>query len=359
MPWVAAIAAVAQIGSTVIGGIQAGKERDKAQSALEQALAEINAVGAPPDLSKEILLEKFQQAGVLTPAMEQQINLGVSKVAGIQENQGLKDAQMSALETLQQRGKGGLTAQDRAAFNKIRGDMARESEAKRQQIIQNMQARGISGGGAELATQLAAQQAASQQASEEGDRIAAAASQNALQAMLQGGQLAGQIRGQDFDVARAKAAAEDAVNQFNTQNAVARQQRNIASQNQGQQFNLQNQQQLSNMNVQQGNQERYRQAEAARQYWADKLNLAQSKGNVLSGQVKQHNEAAKQTAQQYQDIGSGFGQIGGAFSGGGMPGMGGGGAKNAEMVNADYSDSVVDDIDDPNKYNSFYRGNLS
>jgi hypothetical protein len=55
---------VVAIGSSILGGIAAGKERDKAQAALDKARDIIAGVGAPPDLAKQIILEQFKVAGV-------------------------------------------------------------------------------------------------------------------------------------------------------------------------------------------------------------------------------------------------------------------------------------------------------
>lgn len=308
------IGAAAPIIGSALGNLFGAGDREEAERLMNEAMQEIDRVGAPPDLSKEILLEKFTQAGLYTPELESAIDAGVSKVAQIQEDPELRKSQMGALDILQQRGKGGLTPEDRAALNQVRGEVQRDSEAKRQQIMQNMQARGLGGSGAELIAQLQGAQAGTDRASEEGDRLAAMSSQNALQALMQGSNLAGSVRGQDFDVNQARAAAEDEINRFNVQNAIARQSRNVGSQNQAQMQNLSEKQRIADANNQMANAERYRQAEAQRQQWLDKMSQAQAKAGAKQSQASNLQGQAAQTAQMGQSIGAGIGAGAGAYA---------------------------------------------
>jgi len=307
MAWPLAVAAVAAPIITGIMGSNAAKaDRQRAEAAMNAALAEIKAVGAPPDLSREIILEKFEQQGILTPELEEEISIGFSQVSQIQEDITLRQAQTDALRGLQDRAQMGITAQERGDLNTIRREVAREAEARRQQVLQQMQARGLGGSGAELAGQLQASQAGAELASQEGDRIAAMAQRNALQAMTQAGQMGGQIRGQDFDVARAKAAAADEFRRFDVANQVAQQQRNIASKNIAAARNLAEKQRIADANVQQGNLERYRQQEARRQQWQDRLNQAQAAAGIRTGQSGFHSKQAGETANRYSQMGSGI-----------------------------------------------------
>jgi hypothetical protein len=300
----AAISAGAGLASTVGGMIQGSKDRKAANAAYQRAMEEIEKVGAPPNLAREIFLKEFKSAGVLTPELEQNINLEASKVAQIQEDPRLKDAQLRALEQMQQVGRG-LSPQERATFNKLRSEVQRDTEAKRQQIVQNMQARGQAGSGAELAAALMSSQAGADQASEAGDRIAAASAERALQAMLQSGQLGGQIRSQDFGVAQAKASAEDEMNRMKYQTSIGMQQRNIDRANEAQAGNLQNQQQIMNANTAMANQERLRKLQAEEDYWKNRLGAAQTKAGLSTGQSDRLSNQAQSKAQGMATVASG------------------------------------------------------
>lgn len=301
------------IAGGVIGAAASKRDREKAAQAMAEAQALIDEVGAPPDLSAKIIYQKLEQAGVLTPDVEQAVQLGISKVSQVQEDPELRKAQMSSLRQMQQIGRLGLTPEERAELNQVRQATQRDLEAKRQQIQQNMQARGMAGGGQELAAQLLAAQASADQASAEGDRISAMAFKNALNAISQSGQIGGQIRSQDFDVNKTKAGAEDEFSRFNTEAQIGRQQRNIDRSNVAQEKNLEEKQRIQDTNTEQENRERLRQVEAKRQYWQDKLDYAKARAGARLGSADFYESNADRKASQWANIGSslnkGFGSL--------------------------------------------------
>lgn len=294
MAWAAAIPVVAGI----IGNMMASGDRGAASNAYNQAVSELLAIGMPPDLAREVVMQQFQSAGVLTPELEQEIKLNESKLSQVQEDPATRNAQMQALQLLQQSGRG-ISPQDRLKFNEMRDQVQRDAEAKRQQIIQNFRQRGMGGSGAELASQLMQGQASANQASLEGDRIAAASAQNALDSIARAGTLGGQIRGQDFDVASTKARAEDELNRFNTQNQINRQTRNVSSTNQARQTNLTNAQDILNKNTNLANAERQRQNEARRTYWQDQMTRSQARAGAYNQQGNTATNNANRTANQW------------------------------------------------------------
>lgn len=314
MAWPLIAAAVAQLGSSAIGAAESSSARAEAARMAREAYDELLKAGYPPDLSQEIIFDQFQQAGLLTPELEQAIKQDISKVSEIQESPELRDAQMAALEGLKQRATVGLTPEEKAEYNKIRANVQRDAEAQQQAILRGFQERGQAGSGQQLAAQLSAAQAGAQRGSEEGDRISADASRRALQAIQQGGQLAGQVRGQEFDINRARAQAADEMSRFNVENQRGVQSRNIAAKNAAQEANLRAQQSIANANVDMGNAERIRQANARRQYYMDLSGRATGLANAKLGQASQIRQEGQQTAQNWQNIGAGaggfFGDIG-------------------------------------------------
>lgn len=318
MPWLAAGAIAAPLLGGIIGGIAAGEDREKASGAAQAAIDEINAVGAPPDLSKQIIREKFEQVGILTPELEQQIDMGMSQLQNVQEDQQLKQAQLSALTDLQKRGKVGLSPEDRAALNEMRAQITQDSEAKRQQVMQSLQSRGMGGSGAELASQLAASQAGTNLQAQQSDRLSAEASQRALQAMSQSGQMAGQMQQSQFEREAQKAKAADLFRQFDVQNQQAQQQRNISAKNIAQQQNLGTKQRIAEANVTQTNEERLRQAAAQRQFWLDQMDRAKARSAAQLGASKLYSGQADATAEQWGKVGAGVGSAAGGVFGYGM-----------------------------------------
>lgn len=307
------VMAAAAIGGAIMGGIASSKARAQAKAAMDAALGEINAVGAPPDLSARIIYEKFAQAGILTPEIESQILTFPSKVGQIAEDQQLRGTQIGALNMLKQQAKTGLRPEDRAAFNKLRAETQRDLNAKNQQIMQNMQARGIGGAGAELAAQLQAAQSGADRASAEGDSISAEASKRALEALGQSANLAGGIRAQDFGINKDKAAAQDEFERFNVGNQINRQSRNVDRSNIANAANLGEKQRIQDTNTNVENTERLREVEAKRQYWQDKLNYATAKANAMTGQAGMIMQGGQQQANMWQGIGSGISSAAGAY----------------------------------------------
>lgn len=165
--------------------------------------------------------QKYQE---LDPKTLQQ--LGPSAMEGVSTDPAMRAAQLKALQRLQEVGDKGYTIEEEAAMNRMQSQNAQADRSRREAIQQNMQARGMADSGASLAAQLASNQAANQDNSQQSQDIAANAQRRALQAMAQSGQMAGQMRQQEFGEKSDIAKSRDAVNHFNTANAVGVQVRN-------------------------------------------------------------------------------------------------------------------------------------
>ncbi len=403
---------IASVAAPVVGGligaITGAADREQAQQTALAAYNELLDIGVAPDMAASVALEpfritgeldpqlmrKFEQGGVYipqeykalslqpadfqkktmvgkySPQIEQAIQAQPSKVAQISEDPKLRDAQLGALQALETRAATGFGPQERATLNKIRQQTEGDTQAKLQAIKDNMAARGISGSGAELAAQLQAAQAGANQAAMQGDELAASAAANALQAIQAQASQAGGMRTQDFNVANTRAAAEDAINRFNTENAIGRQTRNVSSLNQADLYNLGQAQDISNantdlvnkilmqdwqnrqdtgnqntgllnqaalfntqrgqsvadantqqyynlagkkqdilnQNTQMQNADAYRKLQGQQQNWQNQMGLSQSKANAKLGQATQLQNQANQQSQMWAGIGSGVGQ---------------------------------------------------
>ena len=313
MPFIIAAGAAAGLGAGIMGMISSSAQRDAAQNAINEAVAQIKSSGLPPNESAPILINKLQAAGVLTPEMEQNINLQMSKVAAITDDPTFKNAQIDTLQQMKQRAEGGLTPQDQAAFQQMRNQVEGETQRSQQAIIQNAQQRGQAGGGTELAAQLEASQGGANRLSQGAMQQAGTASQNALQALAGYGNLANQGLQQGFQENVTKGQAADAVNAFNVQNALAIQRQNTQASNQAQASNLANAQNISNANTNAANQELYRQAAAQQQYYNALQQHNQNVANAYLGQAANYNQQAGQTGQAWQNVGTGLAGAAGAF----------------------------------------------
>lgn len=273
---------------------------------MKDAMKKLEEVGMPPDLSTPLILKEFEKVGMYTPELEQDLNdtVAESQMAKIKEDPALREAQTSALASMQQRGKVGLSAEDRAALNQVRSEVQRDSEAKRQQILQQMQSRGMGGSGAELMAQLQSAQGAADQASAASDTVMSQAQQRALQALSESGAMAGQVRGQDFGVESAKAQALDERNRFLAENSIARQTRNVGSMNQAQALNLSEQQRVNDANVEMANAEAARQAQEKGAQFDRKLAQAGGKSQAATNMAGYYGGQAQRTADQWAGVGN-------------------------------------------------------
>lgn len=299
----------AAIGGAVglIGGIFTGNsQKKKAEKLAAEVDALIAELGLPPETAKPLLLEKFKVEGLYTPELEESINLAEFEAGKIKEDPSLRESRMGALRLLSERADAGLTAEDRASFNKLRNAVATQEQGRQQGIIQEMQQRGQGGGGAELAARLLSSQAATNRAAEGGDEIAAAASRNALEAASRYGTEAGNIREQDFSTAQAIANAKDLRNKMLYENSVALQQRNIGSKNQAQLANLQRSQQVSDANTGMTNAEQARQAAAKAEDFRNKMAITEAKINARTGAYGRTGQAERSGLDQFSNIMTGI-----------------------------------------------------
>lgn len=299
--------------STVLGGILGAIERSgadaEAKELLRKAIETYQQAGMPPNTSLPLILKQFSQQGIITPELEKDIQMRSSEAANLQEAPEGREAQISALQQLAQVSKGGLRPEDRAAFNQLRDETMRQEEAKRQQIVQNMQARGVAGSGAELAAQLQSAQSGANTMAQRGDEISSLASQRALQALGQYGSMGGQVRGQDFSNSMAKAQAADALAQFNIQNQRALQTRNVGTLNDAQKLALAEKQRIADTNIQQANRETERQNQAKADDYSKRLDYYKGLAGLYGGQAQGVREQGKDVASGYQAAGTGLGKV--------------------------------------------------
>lgn len=282
--WAAAapyIASAVGIVGSYLTGQEANKSREKALNAAKDAQQLLMDAGVPPDVSKQLILQEFQAKGAYTPELEQDVDNLVSSMTQIKEDQGVKDMQLNALKTIAQRAQGGLTPEDRVAMMNLQDQMSQQAQQNQASMLQNMQQRGISGSGAEIAGMIAGNQQSLNQGAQGARDLMASQSRQALEALAKQGSMSGDIRRQDFDVASAKAKAADAMNQFNTQNQMAVQQRNVGAKNLAGAADWENKQKIANMNINLANAEKERQMEAKK--WAYDADIRRRGGASATG----------------------------------------------------------------------------
>lgn len=119
---------------------------------------------------------------------------------------------------------GGYTDVERAQLERTMSQARQNERSQREAIGQRMAARGMMGGGQELASQLAAQQGQANTAQLQGAEIAAAGQERALRSLAQAGDLTGQsgrlssqMRGQSFEEDFSRGSAIDKFSESDVQ----------------------------------------------------------------------------------------------------------------------------------------------
>jgi hypothetical protein len=314
--------AIGAIGGGLIGGLAglfSGDGDDDAKAARDAALNELNRVGLPPDLTSPVAIKALQQAGLMTPVLIQQLPLNADQKNELVEDSKNKEQQQYAANALKQLSQTGLSEADRAAARELQNKVGADTQAKTNQILQQQQMRGQASGGATLAAQLAAAQNANQNESEQADKLAQQAQQARLAALSQFTNLSGQMRGTELAKQQYNMENELARQKFLDQNSLSRQQQNVQMQNAAQQSNLQRQQQVMDQNTQMQNAELYRQNQAKRDLFNDRLALAKAKSAAYTGEADALAKEAANKAGSNQSMITGalgsIGSIAGAFGG--------------------------------------------
>jgi hypothetical protein len=305
------------VAGDVIGGFFGGQaasgDRDSARAAMQQAYQTLSDMGVAPDLSKEIILEKLKSSGNYTPQMEQDLGAVHSLMTSYKEAPEVSKAQMDALQAFKDASRTGMSMTDRLALEEAREASLNAAKADRETALQRLQETHQGGSGAEVLANLAGGQNAMNRLSRENLGVAANAQKARMDALAQMGNLSGQMRGQNLAYAQATRGAEDTMAKFNAENSMARQQRNVASGNQGQLYNLQNQQDIMKYNVEQANKEKQRQVAAKGDQYDRELKRREAMSKALTGQSDYLSKEGDKTASSTSDLISGGIQLASMF----------------------------------------------
>ena len=225
--------------------------------------------------------------------------------------------QMEALARMEGLSQTGLSELDEIAFNQAQMAAGADARRGRESIMENARARGVAGGGMEMALKQQAEQEAAERARRAGmEQAAEAAKMRALYSQAYGGELAN-MQNQNY---RQEAANKDIINRFNEMNTAAR---NTAAAT-----NLSNRQAIGNANVDLRNQAQQYNQQGRLDTQQQKYQNELSRLAGLSGQNQQQaqwyaNKAA-QNAQARKAGGQAIGTaVGGMFGGPAGASMGG------------------------------------
>lgn len=305
---------------SLIGGITdflTGGANQQSEQALNDALKTISDVHAPTQEELTLpQLEKYIQMGLMTPQQAEAVLQQQNAYDDINLDPRAREASIDALMKMQDIGmSGGHDAQHEAATYDALSKSNQQTQAQRASIMDQMAQRGIPLSLMGVSSQLAAAGQDAEQSHKDMLQANADAESRALAALQSSGQLGSQISGQQFNESSTKAAAQNAIDQWNAANQTQVNQGNAANRQQAELYNKQNEQAVSNANVQNDN--------ARTQYNTglpqDIYNNAMQKANALAGvygqQSKNYSHIGEQNAGTSAAILNGIQQGASAFAG--------------------------------------------
>ena len=308
--YMAASAAAPVIGG-LIGQQMAGGKYGQQEAMIGNLMGYLQNIQVPEE--RQLVLEQLKSQGVLSPEMEQAIIQQDSELQNIALDPSTRNAQMAALQGLQEAGRGEYSIAEKARLNQIMGDINTQTRGQREAEMAALQRRGMGGSGMELAGALSRQQGAAGLANQQGLGVEAMAQQRALEGLVNAGTLGGNIRGQDYEQAANAARAQDLINQFNIANRSGVQQRNVQSRNMAQASNLQNAQDIANQNVGLRNQATQYNLQAPQRTFQNQLMKAQPVTGAMGNMANMYGQQAQATQQMWGGLGQAAGQGFGAY----------------------------------------------
>lgn len=276
-------AAAAIAGVSVLSGLaqyfSAEKARKASQAQLDKIEAIFNAIKppnydlsieAPPQMHNELLQspkfsdpqaapqfnlqnltpEQFKLIGKMSPEIAGYVAEAnptlLTKTADMQTG---RKAQLSALQRMQDIGKGEFDPQYQEMVQKAARSAQGEAQSRNASIMQDFARRGAGGSGLNLAAQMSASSQAMDRNAQVNQNAASESYRNRLNALMSGAQLGSQIQQEDVGFQGRNA---DIINAFNDRVSRSRQayeNNRAGALNNAQQFNLGQEQDISNRNT--------------------------------------------------------------------------------------------------------------
>lgn len=285
-----------------------GGKSSEASGDEQKAFDALQAVQTPT--AAQLTLPQLQQyvnSGQMTPAQATAALQGSSAYNDINLDPSSRTAEMTALNQMQDvSGDNGMTPEMQAQLTAALNTANTNTQGERGSIQDALAQRGVSSSLLGPAAQMAAAGNDAQTANMSATTAAGQAEQNALTAMANSGTLAGNINAQDYGQQANKAAAQNAINQWNAQNTTQNNQFNATNQQAANTYNTTNQQNVSNQNTGNANARTQYNAQVPQTVFGDSMQKAQGIANAAE------NQAQNATSQGQQQAGLIGGLIGGA-----------------------------------------------
>lgn len=235
--------------------------------------------------------------------------LGDTGLGDISTDPRYKEAELAALKDLEEQSQNGFTARDRADMAQTEASVNRANRGRLGAIRQSMQARGMGGSGMDLVAEMQSAQDSAELEALRALETDAQMQERKERATSARGSLASQLQSRDFSQEAEKAAAQDAIDRFNTQNAIA-----------VDQYNNQGRNEASAQNWNRENETSDRNSSAAYDYRKDVLGANQAQAGLnYNAAVEGENRKRMDDAAAEERASGKFGAIlgaGGAVVGG-------------------------------------------
>ena len=338
---------------------------DKADKARQDALNAFNAIKTPELSALQVQLDKYVNAGQLTPQEAETQLLSSNAFNNIVTDPSYVGAQKQALQQLQSVAtQGGLTAVDRAQLNDINNAQNQQNKSQNEATMQQAQQRGVGGSDLNQVNQLINEQGAADRAANSGVQVAANAQQRALQAMQAAGQTGSQLESQAYGEQANKAQSQNAIDLYNKQALNQTNLYNTQTANAAQAANLANAQAINNANTSTANANKEYNAQQNQTLYGDQMQKANAIAGVDTNAANAAQDAYNRDQQASLGLVEGGLQAGGTALGGAFGGPAGAAAANTALSGAKKSPTNESDVAggggyNPNAYtneNQFYDG---
>lgn len=250
----------------------------KAAGYTREQLKRLDAIDLPDIEKQKILLENPELVGLLEAEQ-----LDPSALEEISLDPQAREAQLAALQSLQEYADEGMTETDKYAMEQMLGDVAAQERSRQAGVEAQMARQGMDQSGAAMMAKMQGSQSAANQAREKAMQTAAQGQQNRMNALNQLASQSGQMQQQDFSRQANVASAKDAIAQANAANRQNVNAQNLASRRalENQRAATANQQQMYNKGlIQQQFQNELSKAGAQNQASGNLANMYAQQGQV-------------------------------------------------------------------------------
>lgn len=273
-----------------------GGENNNAKSALKRAEAAFGNIQTPTAEQLTLPeLQKYVEAGILTPAQAQTMLQSSNAYNDIKVDPGSMESEQKALGELSNVASDkGMTPAMQAQLTAALDQTETQERGQNASILDQMAQKGIPTSLMGSAAQLASNGESSRNANLAATQAAGQAEQNAINAMMNEGNLASSMHGQQYSEAANKAAAQNAMQQWNAGQTNATSEANANRGQQANVYNTENKQNVANQNTGLSNQRTQYNAQVPQQVFNNAITKASGQSGINQAQANQSTQAGNQ-----------------------------------------------------------------